>query len=103
MATVIDRTQRPRNDEKPVSTKDLAGRYRVVHGDLVVPLEPEARAKALADGLPPFEHLYIGSLVDLSHAEADRMLDQGVVELETPPRKGQIAVSKAKQAQSARG
>lgn len=102
MATVVQRTERPRTDDRPAPTVDLAGRYRVVHGDLIVPLPVPERDKAVAAGLPPFESLYIGSVVELTHAEADRLLDHGVVEPETPPRKGQVELAKAKAKATAR-
>lgn len=99
MATVIERAERPRRDERPPSTKDLAGRYRVIHGELIVPLPDDERAKAVAQGLPPFESLYVGSVVELEHHDADRLLENGVIEPLEPPRKvPTVAASKVKRA-----
>ena len=98
MATILSKAERPRVNDRPAPTRDLSGKYRVVHGDLLVPLEltPEEKATRLAKGDPLFESLYKGSIVELSHDEADLLLDHGVIEAEEAPRKGQVAMAKAK-------
>ena len=96
MAHIITEAERPKVDEKPSDGRDLSGRYRVVHGDLLVPLEGEYLTKAVAKGLAPFTSLFVGSVVELTHKEADQLLDHGVIEPEIAPRKGQTALAKAK-------
>jgi hypothetical protein len=90
MATVIERAERPRRDDRPAPTKDLSGRYRVIHGDLIVPLSDKERLEAVAAGRPPFESLFVGSIVQLDHDDADRMLEHGVIEPEEPPRRAPV-------------
>lgn len=88
MPTVVERATPPQDPDKPKSTIDLAGRYRVVHGQFVVALEAEQLKDALAKGLPPHEYLYPGSIVDLTHDEAALALPHGVIEPESVALKG---------------
>lgn len=101
MATIISSTDRPKTDDRPVSDKDLSGRYRVVHGDLLVPLETKERDEAVARGLPPFVSLFVGSVVELTHDEADKLLDCGVIEPEDVRRKGGPAPAKGSKIKAA--
>lgn len=96
MGTVIEYAEPPRRDERPAPAKDLAGRYRLVWGVYNHPLSGKALEDAIAGGRAPYEHVHVGSILELDHDEADLLLEQGVIEPVDPPRKGQVAVAKAK-------
>lgn len=89
LATIAKRVPRP--DPLGDVTRAKAGRYRVIHGRVCVPL-PESSYLA-ADGRPDprkptFEYALMGDEVDLGSDDATRMLALGTIEeLDAKPSK----------------